>query len=62
MAWLLCAVLGVQLVPGAPVASTGAARLVYAKVTQARADARDQRAFAMAAELDPLRNTREPTC
>ena len=59
VAWLLCTVLGVQLVPGAPVASTGAARLVYAKVTQARADARAQRAFAMAAELDPLRNTRD---
>ena len=59
VAWLLCTVLGVQLVPGAPVASTGGARLVYAKVNQARADARAQRAFAMAAELDPLRNTRD---
>ena len=58
-AWLLCTVLGVQLVPGAPVASTGEARLVYAKVAQARADARAQRAFAMAVALDPLRSTRD---
>lgn len=59
VAWLLCTVLGVELVPGAPVAATGDARLVYTKVTQARADARAQRAFAMAAELDPLRSTRD---
>ena len=59
VAWLLCTVLGVELVPGAPVAATGEARLVYTKVTQARADARAQRAFAMAAELDPLRSTRD---
>lgn len=59
VAWLLCTVLGVELVPGAPVAATGEARLVYTKVTQARADARAQRAFALAAELDPLRSTRD---
>lgn len=59
VAWLLCTVLGVQLVPGAPVASTGEARLVYTKVTQARADARAQRAFAMATELDPLHSIRD---
>lgn len=59
VAWLLCTVLGVELVPGAPVAATGEARLAYTKVTQARADARAQRAFAMAAELDPLRSTRD---
>lgn len=59
VAWLLCMMLGVELVPGAPVAATGDARLVYTKVTQARADARAQRAFAMAAELDPLRSTRD---
>lgn len=59
VAWLLCTVLGVELVPGAPVAATGDASLVYTKVTQARADARAQRAFAMAAELDPLRSTRD---
>lgn len=59
VAWLLCTVLGVELVPGAPVAATGDARLVYTKVTQARADARAQRAFALAAELDPLRSTRD---
>lgn len=59
VAWLLCTVLGVELVPGAPVAATDEARLVYTKVTQARADARAQRAFALAAELDPLRSTRD---
>lgn len=59
VAWLLCTVLGVELVPGAPVAATGEARLVYTKVTQARADARAQRAFALATELDPLRGMRD---
>lgn len=59
LAWLLCTVLDVQVVPGASVASTSEASLVYAKVTQARADARAQRVFARAVELDPLRSTRD---
>ncbi|MEO7261208.1 MAG: CDP-alcohol phosphatidyltransferase family protein [Jatrophihabitantaceae bacterium] len=55
MAWLLCAVLGVQLASGAPVASTSAAGLAWDRAGQVRADLSDQHAFAKAVTLDPLR-------
>ena len=57
LVWLNCAVLGVQLVDGSPVASTDAASLAWSRVGQARADLRDERAFARAASRDPLRDT-----
>ncbi|MDQ1739582.1 MAG: hypothetical protein QOE53_1234 [Pseudonocardiales bacterium] len=57
LVWLNCAVLGVQLVDGAPVASTDAASLAWSRAGQVRADLRDERAFAKAVTGDPLRDT-----
>ena len=57
LVWLNCAVLGVQLVSGTPLAATDAARLAWDRTGQAGADLRDERAFARAATLDPLRDT-----
>ena len=54
--WILCAVFGVQIVPGAPIASTSAAGLAYDHVSQVRADHQDQQVSAKAAD-DPFRNT-----
>ncbi len=54
--WILCSVLGAQIVPGAPLASTSAARLAYGHVGQARAAIQDQRTFAEATASDPLRD------
>jgi hypothetical protein len=57
LVWLNCAVLGVQLVDGSPVASTDAARLAWSRAGQARTDLLDERAFARVAAVDPLRDT-----
>jgi len=57
LVWLNCAALGVQFVAGSPVASTDAARLAWDRADKARTDLRDERAFARAAKLDPLRDT-----
>ncbi|HEX8305040.1 MAG TPA: hypothetical protein VF612_09190 [Jatrophihabitans sp.] len=57
LVWLNCAVLGVQLAPGAPIASTDAASLAWSRAGQVRADLRDERAFAEAVTGDPLRDT-----
>ncbi len=45
-AWAMCAVLGVQAVAGAPVASTTAAGLTYDTIHNVQTALRDQRAFA----------------
>jgi hypothetical protein len=55
--WILCAVLGLQLAPGAPVASTSAVGLAYDRVSQARATIQDANTFGKATAVDPLRNT-----
>jgi hypothetical protein len=55
--WLLCAALGVRVVPGTPVASTSASRLVLAHVDRVRADVSDRRSFATAVADDPFRDT-----
>ena len=55
--WILCAVFGVQIVPGAPIASTSAASLAYDHVSQVRAGLQDQQPFAKAAAVDAFRNT-----
>lgn len=55
--WILCAVLGVQLVPGAPIASISAAGLAYGQVSQVGAGIRDQQTFAKAVNVDAFRNT-----
>jgi len=57
VAWLLCAVLGVQVVPDTPVASTSAARLAYGHLHQLRVDVRDDRSFAHAVADDRFRDT-----
>jgi hypothetical protein len=46
--WALCAGLSVQLVPGFPVASSGAARLVVAQVRSTQGALRDERRFELA--------------
>ncbi|MEP6817761.1 MAG: sulfatase-like hydrolase/transferase, partial [Marmoricola sp.] len=53
--WLLCAVLGVHLVGGVPIASTSAAEYTYGQVSRIPVEIRDQREFARAAAEDPLR-------
>lgn len=55
--WILCAVFGVEIVTGAPIASTSAVGLAYDQVSQVRADLQDQRTFAKGLAVDPLRNT-----
>ena len=55
--WLVCAVLGAQIIPGTPVASTSAAELTYSRVSRIPAEIRDQHEFAEAAAHDPLRDT-----
>ncbi len=55
--WALCAVFGLQLVPGAPIASTSAASFVDGKVSQVGAGIQNERAFASALEDDPVGNT-----
>ena len=57
VAWLLAAALGLQLVPGVPIASAGAYTLVRDHVSQTAADLRDSAAFARAVATDPLRST-----
>ncbi len=50
--WVLCAVVGVQIGPGAPFASTSAAALTYDQVQMVRAGIRDQGVFAAAVADD----------
>lgn len=55
--WTLCAVAGVQLVPGAPLASTSAAGLAFDEVDHVYAGIKDQQTFAKTAAVDAFRNT-----
>ena len=55
--WGVCALLGVQLVAGVPVASTSAATLVYDHARQADAGLRDRPAFATQAAADAFHDT-----
>ncbi len=45
-AWILCAALGLQVGPGAPIASSTAAGLAYQQLDEARTAVTDQNAFA----------------
>ena len=54
--WVVCAVLGTQIVPGTPVASASTAALVRDHAVQARDGLADRRAFAAAVAADPLRD------
>lgn len=55
--WIFCAVSGVELVPGTPIASTSAASLAYSEVSRVRAATEDRQAFARAAAVDPRSST-----
>ncbi|MFC6022016.1 sulfatase-like hydrolase/transferase [Plantactinospora solaniradicis] len=55
-AWVACAVLGVQIVPGVPVAAKNTAGLAYGRVNQARAALRDQQEYARQAAIDAFRD------
>ncbi|MGH3905413.1 MAG: sulfatase [Pseudonocardiaceae bacterium] len=56
-AWVTCAVLGAEIVPGVPVAATSAAALVYDRALQVRVGVQDQEAFARQAAVDAFRDT-----
>jgi hypothetical protein len=58
LVWILCAVLGVKIVSGLPIASTSAAGLAYDQAQEVRHGLRDQQVFAATlAAHDPLRGT-----
>jgi hypothetical protein len=56
VAWVACAVLGAQLVPGVPVADRSAAALVQDRAQRVRAGLHDRQAFAAAAAADAYRD------
>ena len=56
LVWGLCTLLGLQIVAGAPVASTGVTTLVADHVRQAAGDLRDSAAFTRASATDAYRN------
>jgi Sulfatase len=56
-AWVLCAVLGVHAAQGADVATAGMSTYAVGQVSRIPSELRDQRAFARAAQSDPLRRT-----
>src|SRR5439155_27298976 len=57
VAWATCAVLGVQIVPGVPLAASSASTLAYDSVLQVRDGLRDRKAFAVEAAVDAFRDT-----
>jgi hypothetical protein len=57
VAWVACAVLGAQIVPGAPIASKSAVALAAERVEQVRKGVRDEQAFAALASVDAFRDT-----
>ena len=57
VAWIACAALGAQLVPGMPVAAHSQSDLVQSRALAIRASLRDQKAFAEAVKVDKYRNT-----
>lgn len=54
VAWLVCALVGAQIIAGVPVASTSAAGLAVDQLRQVRADVLDQRSYAAEAAEDPF--------
>jgi hypothetical protein len=54
-AWVVCAVLGAQIVPGVPVAARSEATLVYDHARQVRASLRDPAEFAKESAVDAFR-------
>nr|WP_203981226.1 sulfatase [Planosporangium flavigriseum] len=57
VAWGVCALLGVQVVPGVPVASRSAAAFAYDGARQARVSLRDPQVFAGEIARDAFRDT-----
>jgi hypothetical protein len=57
VAWAVCLVSGVQIVPDTPVAGGGMAALAYDRAVQIRAGLRDQEVFAAQAAVDAFRGT-----
>ncbi|OLB81761.1 MAG: sulfatase [Actinobacteria bacterium 13_2_20CM_2_71_6] len=55
--WVSCAVLGVRIVPGVPVAADSAATLAYDRAAQVRTGLLDRQAFAAQAAVDAFRDT-----
>lgn len=56
-AWVTCALLGTQIVPGVPLAGTSTTASAYDHAVDVRAVLLDQRAFAEQVAADPFRNT-----
>ncbi len=56
-AWLVCAVVGAQLVPGVPVASASASTLAYDRARQVRHGLLDHQVFLTEAGTDAFRGT-----
>ncbi|WP_426561989.1 hypothetical protein ACPPVT_16145 [Angustibacter sp. McL0619] len=55
--WLAATLLGLQLVPGAPLAGAPVTDLAVRHVREVRAGLQDQQAFTRAAAVDPFRST-----
>ncbi|MDW5326655.1 sulfatase-like hydrolase/transferase [Plantactinospora sp. KLBMP9567] len=55
-AWLACAVLGVQIVPGVPVAARNTAGLAYGRAQQIRDGLRSQQEFSRQVAVDAFRD------
>jgi hypothetical protein len=56
LVWVVCAVLGLRIVSGEPVASSSVAGLTYARIHQVGLDLHDRHVFAHEVELDPYFN------
>lgn len=57
LVWVTCAVLGVQVVPGLPVASTGAATFAWDRTLKWQADLKDKREFTAQSAVDAFAGT-----
>ncbi|MCW2800040.1 MAG: CDP-alcohol phosphatidyltransferase, partial [Aeromicrobium sp.] len=57
--WVLCAVTGLQLNSGAPVASSSASSVVYDQISQLHNDIVDRKTFAKAIATDPLQGAQD---
>ncbi|MGH4004409.1 MAG: CDP-alcohol phosphatidyltransferase family protein [Pseudonocardiaceae bacterium] len=57
VAWMICAVLGAQIVPDVPVAAGSAAPLLYDRALQVRVGLQDQQTFAAEGVVDAYRDT-----
>jgi hypothetical protein len=56
MVWVLCAVFGVQIASGAPIASSSAAQLVYDQARGVSAAVKDRETFEKLADVDAFRD------